>query len=124
MKYIPLAARICLALVFLKAGFQHLFGFTGFVEYIAQTLPLAPLWAIGTIAFQLLGGISLVLGYKIKMGSTLLIIFLIPASILFHNFVTDPTQLNSFLKNLGLVGGLLMIISSGAGAVSLDELFQ
>ena len=124
MKYIPLAARICLSIIFFKAGFQHLFAFNDFVGYIGQTIPLAPLWAIGTIAFQLLGALSLLLGYQIRMGSTLLIIFLIPASILFHNFLADPSQLNSFLKNLGLIGGLLMMIYSGAGAVSLEEKLQ
>lgn len=121
MKYLPLAARICLALIFLNAGIKHLFGFAGFSEMIGQTLPLAPLLAIGTIAFQLLGALSLLLGYQIKIGAILLIVFLVPATLIFHNFLADPGQLNAFLKNLGLVGGLLLIIYTGAGAVSLDR---
>jgi len=120
MKYVPLIARICLALIFLNAGINHALGFSGFVDTIAQRLPLAPLLAVGTIAFQLLGAISLILGYKVKIGAILLIIFLIPTSLLFHNFVADSSQLTSFLKNLGLIGGLLMVIYTGAGAVSLD----
>ncbi len=124
MKYLPLAARICLSLIFLNAGIKHLLGFSGFVDVIGQTLPLAPLLAIGTIVFQLLGGVSLLLGYKAKIGATLLIIFLIPASVLFHNFVADPSQLNAFLKNIGLIGGLLMVISAGSGPISIDEVTQ
>ena len=124
MTYLPLAARICLALIFFKAGIDHLIGFAGFVEYIAKTLPLAPVLAIGTIIFQLLGGLSLILGYKVKIGSLLLIIFLIPATLLFHNFIGDGSQLNAFLKNVGLIGGLLMVIYSGAGPVSLDTALQ
>ncbi len=120
MRYVPLVARICLALIFLRAGINHTLGFSGFVNAIAQALPLAPLLAIGTIIFQLLGATSLILGYKIKIGASLLILFLIPASLVFHNFIADPAEVNSFLKNVGLIGGLLMVIYTGAGPVSLD----
>ena len=120
MKYLPLAARICLSLIFLNAGIRHLLQFSGFVSTIGQALPLAGLVAAVTVAFQLLGALSLILGYKIKLGSALLIVFLIPATLLFHNFIDDPSQINAFLKNVGLIGGLLMLIDRGAGAVSLD----
>lgn len=121
MNYVPLAARVCLALIFIKAGVDHLLNFSGFVELIDKTLPLAPLLAVGTIVFQLLGSLSLVLGYKVKIGSLLLILFLIPATLLFHNFIGDASQLNAFLKNVGLIGGLLMVIYTGAGSVSIDS---
>ncbi|EKV02752.1 putative membrane protein [Leptolyngbya sp. PCC 7375] len=121
MKYLPLAARVCLALIFLKAGINHLMGFSDFAGMLGQRLPLGSLVAAATITFQLLGSLSLLLGYKTKIGALLLVLFLIPASLMFHNFVADPTQINSFLKNLGLIGGLLMVIDAGAGAASLDR---
>ena len=121
MKYLPLAARICLALIFLKAGITHLMGFGGFADMLGQRLALGGLLAAGTILFQLAGGLSILLGYKIKIGALLLIIFLIPATLIFHNFIADGEQINAFLKNVGLIGGLLMMIYTGAGAVSLDK---
>jgi uncharacterized membrane protein YphA (DoxX/SURF4 family) len=121
MKYIPLIARIFLAAIFLNSGIRHLLGFPGFVDTIGQTLPLAPLLAAGTVAFQILGALSLILGFKIAIGAILLLLFLIPATLVFHNFLLDPGELIPFLKNLGLVGGLLLIIYTGAGAVSLDS---
>ena len=121
MKYLPLAARICLSLIFLKAGITHLMGFGGFAGMLGQRLPLGGLLAAFTVIFQLLGSLSLLLGYKIKIGALLLIIFLIPATLMFHNFVIDGEQLNAFLKNVGLIGGLLMVIYTGAGAASLDN---
>ncbi len=124
MKYLPLAARICLALIFLNAGINHLLGFSGFVDMIGQTLPLAPLLAVGTIVFQLLGALLLILGYKVKFGALLLILFLIPTTLIFHNFIADPSQLNAFLKNVGLIGGLLLVIYVGAGPVSLEAATQ
>lgn len=121
MEYLALAARICLSLIFFKAGIDHLIGFSGFVETIAsQGLPLAPLLAVGTVVFQLLGAISLLIGYKTNIGSILLIIFLIPATLMFHNPIADPSQWNAFLKNIGLIGGLLMVIYAGSGALSVD----
>lgn len=120
MKYLPLVARIALALIFLTAGIRHAMNFSGFVDTIGQMLPLANVLALGTIIFLLLGSISLILGYKVNIGATLLIIFLIPTTLLFHNFIADLSQLNAFLKNLGLVGGLLLVIYAGAGALSID----
>jgi hypothetical protein len=68
-----------------------------------------------------LGGLSLLLGYKVKSGSILLILFLIPATLVFHNPIAEPNEINDFLKNLGLISGLLMVIYSGAGALSIDS---
>ena len=122
MKYLPLAARICLCLIFLKAGISHLLDFSNTVEMMTtKGLPIANVLLAFTCAFQILGGLSLLLGYKVKIGSMLLILFLIPASLVFHNPLADPSQINSFLKNMGLMGGLLMTIYTGAGALSIDS---
>ena len=125
MKYLALAARICLSLVFINAGIGKIFGFSGTVEMMAgQGLPIPSILLIFTIAFQLLGSLSLLLGYKVKLGSILLIIFLIPATLVFHNPLISPDELNNFLKNIGLIGGLLMTIYGGAGALSIDSSSQ
>jgi putative oxidoreductase len=122
MKYLPLAARICLCLIFLNAGIKHALDFNNTVGAMADKgLPIANILLLFTVLFQLLGGFSLALGYKVKIGSILLIVFLIPATLVFHNFATNPMELNNFLKNIGLIGGLLMIIYTGAGAVSIDS---
>ena len=118
MKYIPLAARVCLCLIFLKAGISHILGYSGTVDMMTeQGLPIPDILLIFTIAFQILGGLSLLLGYKVAIGSILLILFLIPATLVFHNPASD---INGFLKNIGLIGGLLMVIYAGAGALSID----
>jgi putative oxidoreductase len=122
MKYVALAARICLSLIFLKAGVSHILGFSQTVEMMAgQGLPIPNILLIFTIAFQLLGGLSLLLGYQVRIGSILLILFLIPASFAFHNPLVDANQINDFLKNIGLIGGLLMVIYAGAGTLSIDS---
>lgn len=121
MKYLPLVARIALSLIFLTSGIKHAANFPGFVDMVGQTLPLAPLFAIGTIVFQILGSLSLIFGYKVNIGATLLILFLIPATLVYHNPIADGSQLTAFLKNLGLLGGLLLVIYTGAGAAAIDD---
>ena len=118
MTYLPLAARICLALIFLNSGVNHLMGFPGFVQTIASKgLPLPQVLAIGTIVFLLLGSASLILGYKAKIGALLIILFLIPATLFFHPISADLT---GFLKNLALIGGLMMVMAYGPGLISVD----
>jgi putative oxidoreductase len=120
--FVALAARTFLALIFVYSGINKLFfGFGETQEQIAQAgVPLPLLMLIFTIAFQILGGISIILGYKAKIGAILLLIFIIPATIVFHNPASDPSQLIDFWKNLSIIGGLLMIVSFGAGSLSLD----
>lgn len=120
MKYLPLTARICIAIIFLYAGTSKIFGFADTQAMMSDRgLPAAGLLLMGTIVFQLLGGLSLVLGYKVKWGAILLILFLIPATLVFHS-PFDPAQRTDFLKNLALLGGILLVIERGAGPVSLD----
>lgn len=118
MTYLPLAGRICLALIFLNAGVRHLLGFSSFVQTIASKgLPLPSVLAVGAIAFLLLGSLSLILGYQSKIGALLLILFLIPTTLFFHPIASDLT---GFLKNLALIGGLLMVMAFGSGLISVD----
>ncbi len=121
MSYVALAARVCLSIIFLKSGIGKIMGFDGLQQTLtSQNLPLVPVLAVGTIAFLVAGGVSILLGFKTRIGAVLLVIFLIPTTLIFHNPIVNSEEWNSFLKNLGLVGGLLMLIYAGAGALSLD----
>ena len=118
MTYLPLAGRICLALIFLNSGVNHILGFPGFVSTIAgKGLPIPAVVGIGAIVALVGGALSLILGYKTQIGAILLIVFLVPTTLLFHPPLGDLT---GFLKNLALVGGLLMVMSSGPGLISVD----
>jgi uncharacterized membrane protein YphA (DoxX/SURF4 family) len=122
MNYIPLAARICLALIFIRGGIGNLLGFAETQQRMAEMgLPIPSLLLLGNVVFQLVGAISLILGFKVRWGAVLLIIFLIPTTLVFHPFWANPDETIAFLKNLGLIGGLLLMYYVGAGSVSVDE---
>jgi putative oxidoreductase len=75
----------------------------------------------------LLGGLSIALGYKAKLGALLLVVFLIPVTVTMHGFwaVADPMmrgmQQAHFMKNLSMLGGALLIAYFGSGPLSLDS---
>lgn len=117
-------ARLLLSGIFLKSGISHGLDFMGMQQAIlAKGIPafLAPGMALGGTILLLAGGLSILLGYKIRVGAKLLILFLIPATLLFHLNLTEQMQQIQFLKNLGLMGGLLLLMQTGAGYWSLDR---
>lgn len=121
-KYIPLVARTFLAVIFVTTGIMKITGFSGTQEQIASVgIPLAALVTVFTIVFEIAGGLSLILGYKARIGSILLLLFLVPATLVFHNPLVDPSQMIQFMKNLAIVGGLLMVTTFGSGPLSVDN---
>jgi putative oxidoreductase len=78
----------------------------------------------GLMAF--LGALSIILGYKAKIGAWLIILFLIPITFMMHKFwtISDPMQMqmqmSMFMKNLSMLGGAFIIAYFGSGPLSLD----
>src|SRR5258706_1940559 len=72
------------------------------------------------------GGLSILLGYRAKLGAWLIVLFLIPVTLMLHKFwtVSDPMmaqiQMILFMKNVSMLGGALLISQFGAGPFSLD----
>jgi putative oxidoreductase len=125
VKYVVLAGRICFTAMFIFAAPGH---FTARdVAYASQAgVPAAALLVPLSGLIALVGGLSIALGYKAKLGALLLVVFLIPVTVAMHPFwaVTDPMmgqmQLAMFLKNLSMLGGALVIAYFGSGPLSLD----
>jgi putative oxidoreductase len=125
MKVTTLVGRILYALLFIAAAPGHFSSET--IGYAAaQGVPLASLAVPLSGILALLGGLSIAFGYKTKLGALALIAFLVPVTVMMHNFwaVTDPMMrqmhMVMFMKNLGLIGGALTFFVHGAGALSLD----
>jgi putative oxidoreductase len=118
---LPPLGRLLLSAIFLKTGIQSIFSFAvGQQSLESHGIPLAALFFAGSIFLRIAGGLSVLLGYKAKWGALALIIFLIPTTLIFHTQFPDSSQMTQFLKNIGILGGLLMVIYFGPGPVSID----
>ncbi|NJK30788.1 MAG: DoxX family protein [Acaryochloris sp. RU_4_1] len=121
---LPVIARGFLSAIFIHAGINHCFKFAGMQQAIASKgFPhsLAMAMAIGAIVLLLGGGFSVLLGFKTRWGAIALILFLIPATLMFHLNFSDPMAPIQFLKNVGLIGGLLLLAQTGSGRYSFDN---
>jgi len=122
-----LIGRVLLAIVFIPAGFSKIGGFAGTAGYIASKgLPLPEVGAAIAIAVELVAGIALLLGWKARWAALALAVFTLVATVFFHAFWAVPPEQHMmqylmFMKNIGIVGGLLAIFAFGPGRMSIDR---
>ena len=120
----PLFGRILIAFIFIPAGIMKITGFAGTAGYMASKgLPMVNILLVLTIIIELGGGIMILLGWRASEAALVIFLFLIPVSIVFHGYwnIEDPggVQMRMFMKNMGIMGGLLVIAGMGSGPLSL-----
>jgi putative oxidoreductase len=122
---LDLLGRVLLTGVFFVSVPAH-FGPVDLNFAIGAGVPLARFVVPATGILQLLGALSVLLGYKTKVGAWLLILFLVPVTLTMHKFwaANDPMmsqlQWGMFTRNVSIIGGLLLLSQFGPGAWSLD----
>lgn len=126
---VSVMGRVALSTIFiLSAVGNKIPHFDQVAGYMATAgVPLPRFMLAGAIVFLLAGGVSVILGYKARIGAALLITFLVLATYYFHAFWTiadaqlRQDQTIQFMKNLALIGGLLTIVANGPGRWSCDQ---
>lgn len=121
-------ARFLVAVIFIMSGVGKMLGFaqtTAMMEKVG--FPAPELFLVGAITFELIGGILLLGGLKTRWASLALIMFMIPATLIFHAAnIGDPLQaqmqITEVLKNLAIIGALVKFLADGAGEFALDNL--
>ena len=123
--YVVLGGRALFSLIFIMASLGHFSRETiGFAA--SQGVPLANVAVPLSGIIALAGGLSVLLGYRAKLGAWLLVLFLVPVTLALHQFwaVHDPMmaqmQQVMFMKNLSMLGAALFLSQTGAGPLSLD----
>src|SRR5579872_3923620 len=123
MKYIMLFGRFLFAQMFIVSSFGHFKSST--IESLSSKVPFAEILIPLSGAMALIGGISILLGYKAKFGGLLIALFLIPVTVMMHDFwnaapAAYMMQLVNFQKNIAMLGGAIFLMYFGAGPLSLD----
>ena len=125
MALIPLIGRIFFAAIFIMSSLKHFS--QGMIDYAASSgVPFPSLLVPASGVIALLGGVSIFLGFRARCGAWLLVLFLVPVTLMMHNFwamedAAAQTQKIMFMKNLSMLGGALLIAYFGAGPLSIDR---
>ncbi|HGY5543611.1 MAG TPA: DoxX family protein [Prochlorococcus sp.] len=110
-KSIDFIARVCLSAVFIVAIPPKIINFSSVVDAIARRgipQPLALFLLVAAIACLVVGSALLIFGKNQILGASLLLIFIVPTTIIFHLF---PFQAKAVFMNLGLIGGLILALT-------------
>jgi len=126
---VGLFGRQLFSIIFILSSASHFKPPT--VEYAAHHgVPLADVLVPLSGIIALIGGLSVLVGYRTRLGAWLLTLFLIPVTLVMHNFWAAPdagafqAERALFLRNVALLGGALLIGYFGGGPLSLDALIH
>lgn len=128
--YAPLVGRFLITFIFLRSAFGKIGNFAGVAGGMAaKGMPYAEFLLACAIAIEIVGGLCVLTGWQARWGALALLIFLIPATLIFHNYwAVDPAQAkelanqtNHFFKNLTIMGALVFVIGVGSGPLSIDR---
>ena len=119
-----LVARLGVGAIFLISGVGKLAAWSATAAFAGSKGVPTLLLAVATV-LEILGAISVLTGWKARWGAAALVAFLVPVTLVFHNFwayqgAEAQLQMVQLLKNVGIGGGLLAIFAAGPGALSVD----
>lgn len=122
-----LIGRILIGVLFLVAGIMKVMNVDGTTGYMTRLgFPMPVLFAYLSIVIEVGGGILLVLGWQTRRVAWFLALYVLVALGAAHRFweydqAQRGNQINHFLKNLAIIGGLLFVAVSGPGRASVDK---
>jgi putative oxidoreductase len=125
-RWLTLLGRILLSLIFILSGLGKIGDWSGTAgSMAAKGMVAVPFFLTMAILFELGGGLTVLLGFKARLGAWALVFYLIPVSLIFHNFwaftgAEQRMQVINFLKNHAIMGGLLLVALRGAGKPCID----
>lgn len=122
--------RIMIATIFLMSAVGNKIpNFNKVAGYMAsENVPMSQVMLVGAIVFLIAGSLSIIVGFKARIGAALLLVFLVLATYFFHDFWTfenaqaKQDQMIQFMKNLALMGTMVFLMTNGSGRMSLDNI--
>ena len=115
---LAMVGRLLLSAIFLASAFGKITNFEATIRYMdAHGIPWAAALCATAAALEVLGGVSLLLGFQTRLGALGLAAFLIMTTWIFHR---GPEQRIHLLKNIAILGGLMQVAAFGSGAMSLE----
>ena len=120
MHIVEILGRLLLSAIFLINGIGKIFNYEGTIQYM-ENFDIPGYLIIPAITVEILFPILLILGYYTKFSALVLSLFTLALAIIFHTDFSNQMQLMSFLKNIAIAGGFLIIFVYGPGKYSIDH---
>ena len=120
MNIVEILGRILLSAIFLINGIGKIFNYEGTIQYM-ENFDVPNYLIIPAITVEILFPILLIIGYYTKFSALVLSLFTLVLAVIFHTDFSNQMQLISFLKNIAIAGGFLIIFVYGPGKYSLDH---
>ena len=120
MQIVEILGRILLSAIFLINGIGKIFNYEGTIQYM-ENFDVPGYLIIPAIIVEILFPILLIIGYYTKFSALVLSLFTLVLAVIFHTDFSNQMQLISFLKNIAIAGGFLIIFVYGPGKYSLDH---
>ena len=120
MNIIDILGRIFLSTIFLINGVGKIFHYEGTIQYM-ENFNVPGNLIIPAIIVEIVFPILLIIGYQTRFSAFVLSLFTLALAVIFHTDFSDQIQVISFLKNIAIAGGFLIILFRGAGKYSIDH---
>lgn len=118
-KYGSLVARLALSALFVISGAMMLMDISGTAGWFASIgIPAAAVAVWVVVLVKILGGLSVATGMYARKGAAALIVFTIVATFYGH---MNPFDMVAVLKNVAIIGGLILVMTRGAGNMSMGK---
>ena len=124
-KFAPVTGRFLIALIFLLSGIGKIGGFAQTAGFMAgKGLPMVEVLLVLSIIIEIGAALMLIVGWQARLGAAALFLWMIPVTLVFHNFWAAPAaqqqiEMGMFMKNIAMMGGLLYIMAYGSGRFSV-----
>ena len=115
-----LIGRILLAVIFIVSGIGKVMD-PGPAAAMLSGVGLQASWALPVGIFEIAAGLLLAIGLMTRLTSLVLFVYVGLTILFFHSAWTDPAQQVNALKNLAIMGGMLMVFAYGQMRWSYDH---
>jgi putative oxidoreductase len=128
--WLLLLGRILLGGIFVLSGYGKLMGLSAFAASLEQKgVPFASVMALIGAPVEFFGGLAIVLGIETRYAAALMAGFVIMATLISHRFweyqdAARQMQQTHFLKNVAIIGGLVVLFVQGGGRFALVRLWR
>ena len=117
-----LAGRILVALIFLQSGIEKFVHYSGTLGYMTKAgLPFPQVLLVASGIVETACALALIIGWKARPAAIVLVAWMIPVTLIFHNPAAGQDAMIHFMKNVAITGGLLMLFAFGPGAWSVGR---